>query len=194
MGFRDIALGIITAIFSVALGGVVTVLFAEHPTWAHWIFWGCIGVCALCVIAGSFLVARGSSRLGRRDTPIAEAVCWTVLRRWGANFVNDGGGQLDRFVPAVDDMRQAARDGHVRVWGKINRSGVFELIDPTFWADHYKDHMSLFNPDPDAETCTACNHQRPLARYLDLMVSRAEIEREWPSRPFACSLLAAITA
>ena len=125
--------------------------------------------------------AAAMERAGRRDITISEGVCWIVFRRWGLTVQTDGGGHLDHLVAAIDEVRQAALDGNVHIWGKINRSGVHHRILPAFWSDNRIEHASIYDPNPIATAHTACEHLRPRERYMDLMASRAEFESEWTS-------------
>jgi len=119
----------------------------------------------------------------RRDADLREGVCWIVFGEWGKTPADHGGGFLGQITAAIDGVRQAAKDGHVRIWGKINRSGVYDVIDPDFWKDHRIEHLRLIYPAEEVESVTECDHLRPKGRYMDLRISRAEFEREWPKPP-----------
>ncbi|HEX3366490.1 hypothetical protein [Phenylobacterium sp.] len=116
----------------------------------------------------------------RRDVGIGEAACRIVFGGWGPSIMHHGGGFLGDIVQAVSDMRQRALDGHITIWGRTHRLGVFDKIPSEFWRENRPDELSLYNPDPDAQSYTACENNRPTVRYLDLMVSKAQIEAEWP--------------
>jgi hypothetical protein len=114
---------------------------------------------------------------------VEEGTGWIVFQRWGATPDTDGDGHLKELTHAVDLIRQAALDGDVRVWGKVNRTGPYLEIPREFWADHYIDHVTVYMPSDAYPTATRCEHKHPEARYIELMVSRTEFEKAWPTPP-----------
>ncbi len=118
----------------------------------------------------------------RRDTDLREGLCWIVFGKWGLTPAEDGGGFLDTLTDAVHQMRQAAFDGHVRLWGKSFMTGLYELIEPGFWVNHDIDFTRLLCSSQEVEsTTTALTLMAPHGHYIDLQISRVEFENEWPS-------------
>lgn len=74
-------------------------------------------------------------------------------------------------------IRQIAYDGAIRVWGRRDAGGLYEEIPKEYWRDHNLNWFSLLRGE--AETDGAKNSLVKGA-FKDLMVSRAEIEKEMP--------------
>ncbi len=91
--------------------------------------------------------------------------------------MTDDGSHLGSLP--LEGFHQKARDGALHVWGLTNPVGVYEPIEPEYWSNHYVDFLGLLR---EGHTRTKAINQVVLGRiYSDIMVCRAEFEREWPS-------------
>ena len=70
-------------------------------------------------------------------------------------------------------------DGDITVWGKLRTNKVYDKIPPQHWAKHGIDDVS-FNAGSDGTRWTDI-HGSDGEDYHSLMVSKSEIEREWPT-------------
>lgn len=111
-----------------------------------------------------------------RDVKLAEALAYAITGEWGRTFVSAMGDNLANG-DVVSQARQKAHDGVIRIWGKRTASGVFEEIPPEYWRDYQPDLFSLMRETPSTErTSLSVDH----SRYIELMASKYEFEREWP--------------
>lgn len=117
----------------------------------------------------------------RRDVGLAEAFAYAITGRWGVTFLDALKDDLSNAAP-VSHARQLAFDGLIKIWGKRTASGVYEEIPRNYWADYQPEWFSLMRGEPHTErTSLSADH----LRFLDLMASKAEFEREWPTRAVA---------
>jgi len=93
----------------------------------------------------------------------------------------DGGGYLDQIEKALNEVHQAAADGHITIWGRHSGASVYQEIIRAFWLGNTLDFLSILNPNLGAETKTERLDARGGAIYQDLRISSAQFEAEWPS-------------
>lgn len=73
-------------------------------------------------------------------------------------------------------FRQMAHDGTLSVWGKRSENSVFQVIPKEHWLDHNVEWVDLLLGSARTENVM---HTAP-DPFLELMVSRAQFEKEWP--------------
>jgi hypothetical protein len=111
----------------------------------------------------------------RRDTPLGEALAFIAYRRWGQEYAQTVVDMFEKGGKNVlSDFQQKAYDKELTVWGKLNGHGVYRSVPPEHWSDHYVDPGALLNG-------YARSWGHDTTSYSYLMVSRAEIEWEWPN-------------
>jgi hypothetical protein len=120
----------------------------------------------------------------KRDTKMHEALAYVELRQWGRKFhaiVSQPSANPEKgFSPA--EVRQAAIDGDIRIWGRKSPHDAYVLIDPKYWETWQIDWFAALksNAETEKRVTGAAGY-----KYYDLMVSRAEFERRWPSTPIS---------
>jgi hypothetical protein len=109
-----------------------------------------------------------------RDVSLAEALGYALEGEWGnpkhghalSAFSRALGGiDLPKLLERFTDL---AADGKLTIWGKDSEFGVFKKIPAAHWRS---DSLIL------SDTTPAARIERP---YYQLMLSRQEIEKEWP--------------
>ncbi len=111
-----------------------------------------------------------------RDKPLREALMFIVTRQWHFDPMTDGGDHLKGLSDALMEFRQHASDGAITVWGKADRYGVWQRIEPKYWVNHYVDLLDVLKPETRAK---AYNQLATEPLFQELMVCRAEFEWEW---------------
>lgn len=123
----------------------------------------------------------------KRDWTVRDALCWW---KGSDQFDGDSAWQLSFF----DQLRQAARDGDLAIWGRKNvgdfpldmyESRPSEVIPAGYWQDHQIDpipHLISQDPDKRRRSHTYTPGGRERDRFYDLMVSSTEIKSygAWP--------------
>ncbi|SFI32521.1 hypothetical protein [Bradyrhizobium sp. Gha] len=112
-----------------------------------------------------------------RDVGLGEAVGYICFRRWGESFVAAASSSNVSGSREYDELLQAAADGEIPIWGKKAAHGVHEPIPGEFWFKHRMDWFSLLRGSPETESSVRSGSDET---YLELMTSRAAIERYWP--------------
>jgi hypothetical protein len=110
-----------------------------------------------------------------RDRSLKEAMAFATTKKWGERLWEMGEGAISTTGKELEKFHQLARDGKLRVWGKLDPWGVHNPIPAEYWSNHRVNFLSLFRSEADIE-----NDSTPPPHYRDLMVSRADFEREWP--------------
>ncbi len=116
--------------------------------------------------------------VAQRDTSMGEAIAFLCGAGWDASFFNGVVLQAksQESIKVADQLRQLARDGAIRVWGKPDHRAVHRLIDPAEWDEI---DISMSSLQTRADCAVRVNRTRGDAvAYVLLMVSRVEIERE----------------
>ncbi|MBW7974365.1 hypothetical protein [Bradyrhizobium sp. BR 10289] len=116
-----------------------------------------------------------------RDVSMGEAIGYICFRRWGERFVAAAGSPDVSGSREYDELLQAVADGEIPVWGKKAASGVHEPIPNEFWFNHRINWFSLLRGAPETESNVRSGSDETSYFYLELMTSRAAIERYWPA-------------
>jgi hypothetical protein len=115
------------------------------------------------------------TRALRRDVGVAEALAYAEFKEWGGTFFEAASSAKNEANEQLVRFRQLAHDGVLKVWGKRSVNGVFEIIPKEHWLDHNVEWFDLLRGNPRTENVL---HTTPQP-YSELMVSKAEFEREW---------------
>jgi hypothetical protein len=118
---------------------------------------------------------------GDRNTALAYALGYAVHANWESpirygHFIM---GPKDNLDGPIERFREAALAGELRVWGRRQPNGLFELIEPGFWEDNTLDDVSLRALFSQART-VPFEDAKTEGRFYDIMVNRTEVERTWP--------------
>ncbi|MEO6607823.1 MAG: hypothetical protein ABIN69_05080 [Aestuariivirga sp.] len=111
------------------------------------------------------------------DVGLGEALAFIASGKWGKVYSTYLMAEtvVRSASTAYDEIRQAAGDGTVQVWGKIDTHGIYVKIDPDYWARNTINFMSLIEGEPKTELVSS----NALVVYRELRVNRAQIERQW---------------
>jgi hypothetical protein len=92
-------------------------------------------------------------------------------------------------VAIWDELRQTARDGRLRVWGRPESVAIAgerqnrprEPVPPEHWRDHEFDVLRCLMHDDDRECCSKPDNSRSHSggNYADLRVNRDQVRRLW---------------
>jgi hypothetical protein len=118
--------------------------------------------------------------LSARDVGVGEAIAFVCFHQWGRTFYEAAGSPDVDGAAECQQFLQAAADGNIQVWGKRKENGVFEPIAREFWFENQIEWFDLLRDNPRTEPRFSTKHA--VARYLDLMTSRAQVEKQWPIR------------
>lgn len=118
----------------------------------------------------------GSPTIPDRDVSLGDAIAYVVIGKFDRTAVwEDEGGAISRMGDALKQFEQAARDGKVRAWGKLENWSVYDPIPADYWSNHSVHFLDLFRDQADVE-----HGFSPPPHYKDLQVSRTEFEKVWP--------------
>jgi hypothetical protein len=76
-----------------------------------------------------------------RDTKIGDAIGYICYRRWGKDYGDAARSGQATGTSEYVEFLQAAADGHIPVWGKKSKSGVYEPVPASFW---FKNQIEWF--------------------------------------------------
>jgi len=124
--------------------------------------------------------AMAKAREPKRDTSVIEALAYIAFHRWGGDSNDALLAVFDESSDPIREFRQAARDGEITVWGRQRSNRVYDKIPLDHWSKHGLDGKALMHGT--AATRWTDIHGSADEEYHGLMVSKAEIERHWPSR------------
>lgn len=116
-----------------------------------------------------------------RDTKMHLAFAFIETGKWGADFFTlaaNPGPKNKGFSHA--DLRQAALDGDIRVWGRLSPNNPHDLITPQYWRIWHIEWFSCLKGECQTEIAEV--GYKGGHKYYDLMVSKAEIEAKWPPK------------
>jgi hypothetical protein len=117
----------------------------------------------------------------KRDTALRQGLAFASYGDWQTDaFDQITKGEAHLFAAAIAQFRQLAADGKLSVWGKSGKSGlsgVFEPIPPEHWRVAWVDFLDALRENPSSKMANGEKGEP----FLDLMISRIEFEREWPS-------------
>ena len=115
-----------------------------------------------------------------RDTKMSEALAYFVTGKWGGSYFNIvSASEYENKALAPGEIRQAALDGDITVWGKTSNTPTSPYIEirKSYWK---KRGVEWFSSDKNE--CKTENESGQMGGeiYYDLMVSKTEIEKKWP--------------
>ena len=137
--------------------------------------------------------ARSLARVPRCVTNVAgrpAAQCWrTVLgvtmvaaaKMGPEKFIDAAGTSGVDAVAALAEVRQAAADELITIWGKRPGQQVFEEVPPVFWVRHQIEWFGLLKNRATTEQTVSVADAGD--RYEDLMTSRVQYRKWPPKRP-----------
>jgi hypothetical protein len=111
-----------------------------------------------------------------RDVSVGEALAYVCFREWGREFMDAAGATGTDAAGAMNEFLQAAADGGLQIWGKLNASGVFEPIPPEYWRKNQIEWFGLLKNAPTTQPSVTGVRD---ARYVELMTSRSQVEKAW---------------
>ncbi len=124
-----------------------------------------------------------AERQPKRDTPLKQALTYAVLGDWDEHNIIDLAKHSQGIADANIRFQQLALDGSLHAWGKrgsLGSSALYELIPSDHWRDYeVMDHYILMG-EPSTSERNPWRKTEGGDYYLDVQVSRAEFEREWP--------------
>lgn len=113
------------------------------------------------------------------DADIREGLGWIVWREWGRTPEKDGAGRLEDVRLALEEIRKKAFRRKISVWGRgPYGDALHQDIRSDFFQTTGFDYGSMLSDDSVPQTDPA--HSVSKTQYRELMVNRAEFEREWP--------------
>lgn len=116
----------------------------------------------------------------RRDVRAAEAIAYVTTRRWDIALGHLANDSQSGAYKAYKALEQAAADEDIPMWGRRKEYTVYEPIPAEFWRANKIDWLELLRDNP--RTTPHDHLARKDLGYLDVMTSRAAIERVWPPR------------
>jgi hypothetical protein len=117
----------------------------------------------------------------KRDTKMSEALAYVVAGKWGLSYLEVIGNH-DKFgnsTFALVEMRQAALDSQVRVWGRTSNNGPFVEIPPQYWGVWQIEVFSALSSTGCKTEIAEIGHYGG-TQYYELMVSKTEVGNRWP--------------
>lgn len=112
-----------------------------------------------------------------RDKGLPEALAYAIIGLWGQEFMQAISQGIPEAGNVWQEFRQRAHDKKLTVWGKRTPHGIWVKIDPEFWEHHQPEWFDLLKSIARTEPTT---HGASSERFVDLMVSQTEFEKEWP--------------
>jgi len=134
------------------------------------------------------LPAPGTSPIAMVPAPDAwlqEAVFYCVHGRWLGEHERALGakGQLDQAADLLPEIRQLARNGELKIWGKVWENSTWDPIPADYWAHHDVDAIELMRERPgDVRTSSGTPDGKEGPFYKSLRVSRVQFEQRWPPK------------
>jgi hypothetical protein len=128
------------------------------------------------------LPSRGNHRdrwVQDRDTHIKSALWYALTGDWNGDAEGILFDSMQRLDGVIERFREAARDGHLRVWGMNPDSGLYQLIEASFWRSNTLDRAAIFAFMSANESTRSLNAETQQA-FSGIMVNRAEVEGVWP--------------
>ena len=122
---------------------------------------------------------RNEKPAPQRDVILPEALAYAEFKQWGRTFFEAASSAQNHANEQLEKFRQIAHDGALTVWGKRTEGGVFQIIPKEHWLDHNVEWFDLLRGKGRSEKVTGSEPPMP---YSELMVCKAEFEREWPHR------------
>jgi hypothetical protein len=115
-------------------------------------------------------------RPSERDTSLGDAIAYASTGHFDKNAAFEStNGDIGKMGLPLKQFYQFARDGKMRVWGKLESHTPYAPIPADYWDNHNVYFMHLFKDQTDVEYGGS-----PPPHYKDVMVSRVECEKLWP--------------
>lgn len=122
-------------------------------------------------------------RAPRGNAPLTEGLAYIYTGEWGGKILDllasatlqDGDHTVLEGV--YRDFEQGAFDGRFGVWGKQENSDLLQPIPKEHWAEY---RLDALHTGHDVARSENRKHDNDPGIWLDLMVCKAEFEREWP--------------
>jgi hypothetical protein len=168
---------------------IVQAFLRHPPEWSQnrWITLGCFLV-AVWMLAYVFFWQSEADRADEAKPDISARDAFRWLYRdssWVARRKHDP----KTLVRIGYMVRDAARQGRIHVWGRVQRHQVFgdlapeasaplALIAPEFWDNAQFDMISCFVRDNEPSIASSNR-----TSYMDIKFNKKEIRREWKPAP-----------
>lgn len=161
-------------------------------------FWGGLALAATLISFAILIALRGemSARNSAisprshepRNVPLLDAIWRIHLGRWGdrADYGNDLSARFS-FEKTTSNIRQAARDGKLPVWGIRQRGNTFDPIPLDFSSTHDIEAGYVINPQVK-DTWVYVKEPTEIGQvrysrtqdWSNFMTSREVVEELWP--------------
>lgn len=120
-----------------------------------------------------------STTVVKRDIKMHQALVFVGTGKWkeGPYRITD----YPEVNRPTELMREAAKYGEIKVWGKSSHHNKYDLIPADYWKIWQIDCYS--NPEGECQTDVSdVTNWSGGIKYFELMVSKAEIENKWPPK------------
>lgn len=127
------------------------------------------------------LFQKNLRRPTQRDTPLQHASFYIVSHRWpspqekpftetlfGADISN-----------ALQELRQAALDGQLKIWGRLKHDTVFAEVEPSFWKENDIDFLSAYMGQKTPDKPVSKSFEDGDGKYAEFQVSKTQVESIW---------------
>lgn len=121
----------------------------------------------------------GSEIDAQRDATLHQGLSYAVFGDWNQHDDNDVALRSRGFETALKRFHQTAFEGRLSVWGRpLNflMTTLFQLVPQDHWRTLEVDFTDAMRDKPSSRSRMMTN----LESFVDLMVCKAEFEREWP--------------
>jgi hypothetical protein len=165
-------------------------LIGAHFAFAEWVpavgkglFWAAVVGLVLWAAAwlGCFdqidVIARFLRPKAERDISVAQVVAYVCFRQWGREFLDAAGAPGIDAPTALAEVRQAAADGIICIWGKRPGQQVYEKVPTDFWVRHQIEWFGLLRNRTTTEPTISVADRGD--RYEDLMASKIQVQDKW---------------
>jgi hypothetical protein len=116
------------------------------------------------------------------DVWVSDAVAWSLSGQWidGAWSAPESSDCPRR----LEELREAAAEGRLTIWGRTGDAGTWQPIDPSYWKSSTVEPASLAEGREKvvAESKTGAKAKgkaKAARKYSALKVSRAQVEELW---------------
>lgn len=118
----------------------------------------------------------GRRREPARDVSLSEGLAYAEFGEWNRTFFDAASTNGNKVNENLDIFRQKAHEGLLLVWGKRSTGRVFQKIPQDHWIDHHVEWFDLLRGAARTEPID----QGGADNFIEVMVCKAEFEREWP--------------
>ena len=123
-----------------------------------------------------------------RDVWLKVAITKIVIDDWNDEKINGWGQNLDEDQTEkigellTSEIRQAAFDGNLPIWGKRGFQDFWEPLPSKYWQHYNLDYFSFFKDDPAELRTEQVVRGQPKDRvWTALKTSKAVVDDLWPS-------------